>query len=111
MLILNLQGTLARYNHASYNAYLHFLAAGQPRLAYDIAMQDLAIEAAIRNDYPLLRSIFSPFDPRILDDWSFRGKVSSVFPLPMIDWMLTVLHCTKSCIWSMQIVFLSFRFS
>lgn len=41
-----------------------------------MAMRDLAPEAAIRNDFGLLASLFTEKGFENLDNWSFRGQVS-----------------------------------
>ncbi|KAF8609715.1 hypothetical protein BDV93DRAFT_465151 [Ceratobasidium sp. AG-I] len=66
---------LSQYSYQSYQAFEFFVAAGQIKPAYDMAMRDLAPEAAIRNDYALLTSLFSDKGFDGLDDWTFRGKL------------------------------------
>ncbi|KAJ3813268.1 nuclear protein 96-domain-containing protein [Lentinula aff. lateritia] len=65
----------------SYVAYELFLAAGNLNRAHDIAILSLAPDAVIRNDYDLLKEIFSPFVPFSGDSdngrvegWYVRGK-------------------------------------
>jgi len=69
------KASLARYNGNSFEAYECYLEAGRPKLAQNIAMEDLVQGAIVRNDLNLLRSLFSVFDPRDVEDWSFRGKL------------------------------------
>jgi len=38
-------------------------------------MEDLVQGAIVRNDLKLLRSLFGAFEPRDIEDWSFRGKL------------------------------------
>ncbi|KAG9092490.1 hypothetical protein FS749_015685 [Ceratobasidium sp. UAMH 11750] len=66
---------LLQYSHQSYQAFECFIAAGQVKPAYDIAMRDLAPEAAIRNDFGLLTELFTDKGFDKLDDWTFRGKL------------------------------------
>lgn len=39
-------------------------------------MNELAIEAILRDDLDLLGSLFRLFNPNEISDWSYRGKVS-----------------------------------
>jgi len=39
-------------------------------------MNELAIEAILRDDLALLASLFRLFNPNEISDWSYRGKVS-----------------------------------
>ncbi|KAG8725116.1 hypothetical protein FRC09_008459 [Ceratobasidium sp. 395] len=66
---------LLQYLYQSYPAFECFVAAGQVKPAYDMAMRDLAPEAAIRNDYALLTELFTDKGFDGLDDWTFRGKL------------------------------------
>lgn len=70
-----LQAYLAQYQGRVFDAYEHFLKADQQQSAHDIAVNDLALDAVIREDMSLLRALFQPFNPQLVDDWSFRGKV------------------------------------
>lgn len=70
-------------SHPAYVAYELFLAAGNLNRAHDIAVLSLAPDAVIRNDYDLLKELFSPFVPFSGDSdhgrvegWYVRGKVS-----------------------------------
>jgi nuclear pore complex protein Nup98-Nup96 len=54
---------------------LHYLQARQPQLAHYVAMNELAIEAILRDDLALLGSLFRLFNPNEISDWSYRGKV------------------------------------
>jgi hypothetical protein len=47
-------------------------------MAHEVAMNDLAIEAVLRDDKPLLQSLFRPFSPNDIKDWAYRGKVRNV---------------------------------
>ncbi|KAG9123969.1 DNA-directed DNA polymerase gamma mip1 [Ceratobasidium sp. 392] len=66
---------LFQYSYQSYQAFECFVAAGQVKPAYDMAMRDLAPEAAIRNDFALLAELFTDKGFDGLDDWTFRGKL------------------------------------
>ncbi|KAF8830523.1 hypothetical protein HHX47_DHR2000839 [Lentinula edodes] len=68
-------------SHPAYVAYELFLAAGNLNRAHDIAVLSLAPDAVIRNDYDLLKEIFSPFvpfsgdsDQGRVEGWYVRGK-------------------------------------
>lgn len=69
------QASLARYKGRSFEAYELFFEAEQYQQAHDIAMEDLALDAAITSDHSLLLSLFNKFQPQDIADWSFRGKV------------------------------------
>ncbi|KAG8680496.1 hypothetical protein FRC08_016255 [Ceratobasidium sp. 394] len=75
VLLILFQAILLQYSHQSYQAFECFIAAGQVKPAYDIAMRDLAPEAAIRNDFGLLTELFTDKGFDKLDDWTFRGKL------------------------------------
>jgi len=75
------QAYLAQYQGRTFDAYEHFLKADQQRIAHDIAVNELASDAVIRGDLGLLRALFQPFDPVLVDDWTFRGKVSTLIGL------------------------------
>lgn len=81
---------MSQYSYQSYQAFEYFVTAGQIKPAYDMAMRDLAPEAAIRNDYALLTNLFSDKGFDGLDDWTFRGKVSSVSSTDPLFEKLTV---------------------
>ncbi|KAH7345325.1 nuclear protein 96-domain-containing protein [Rhizoctonia solani] len=48
------KAVIFQYTNQSYQAFEFFVAAGQIKPAYDMALRDLAPEAAIRNDFDLL---------------------------------------------------------
>ncbi|KAF9066758.1 nuclear protein 96-domain-containing protein [Rhodocollybia butyracea] len=67
--------------HPAYTAYELFLAAGNLDRAHDIAVLSLAPDAVLRNDYELLKELFSPFIPFSgdpdrgrVEGWYVRGK-------------------------------------
>ncbi|CAE6486531.1 unnamed protein product [Rhizoctonia solani] len=66
---------ISQYTNQSYQAFEFFVAAGQVKPAYDMALRDLAPEAAIRNDFDLLISLFADKGFESLDDWTFRGQL------------------------------------
>ncbi|CAE6428515.1 unnamed protein product [Rhizoctonia solani] len=66
---------ISQYTNQSYQAFEFFVAAGQVKPAYDMALRDLAPEAAIRNDFDLLVSLFTDKGFEGLDDWTFRGQL------------------------------------
>ncbi|KAJ1311780.1 hypothetical protein OPQ81_010246 [Rhizoctonia solani] len=66
---------ISQYINQSYQAFEFFVAAGQVKPAYDMALRDLAPEAAIRNDFDLLTSLFTDKGFENLDDWTFRGQL------------------------------------
>ncbi|KAF8517736.1 nuclear protein 96-domain-containing protein [Hysterangium stoloniferum] len=68
-------GCLAQYEGRTFDAYEHFLKADEQRLAHILAVNDLAPDAVIRDDLALLQGLFQPFNPQVVDDWSFRGKL------------------------------------
>jgi len=61
-------------SHPAYTAYELFLAAGNLDRAHDIAVLSLAPDAVLRNDWVLLKELFSPFVP-FSGDNSDRGRV------------------------------------
>lgn len=63
----------------AYDAYQFYLEAGDQKFACDIVIADLAPDAIIRHDLAVLRELFEPFTPEMVDDWSIRGKVSISF--------------------------------
>lgn len=72
--------------HPAYTAYELFLAAGNLDRAHDIAVLSLAPDAVIRNDWALLKELFSPFVPFSGDNdrgrvegWYVRGKVCDFY--------------------------------
>ncbi|QRV91192.1 nucleoporin [Ceratobasidium sp. AG-Ba] len=73
--IAEAKAVLLQYSNQSYRAFECFVAAGQVKPAYDMAMRDLAPEAAIRNDFDLLTALFTDKGFDGLDDWTFRGKL------------------------------------
>ncbi|CAE7229687.1 unnamed protein product [Rhizoctonia solani] len=69
------KAVISQYTNQSYQAFEFFVAAGQVKPAYDMALRDLAPEAAIRNDFDLLTSLFTEKGFEGLDDWTFRGQL------------------------------------
>ncbi|KEP54149.1 nucleoporin [Rhizoctonia solani 123E] len=69
------KAVISQYTNQSYQAFEYFVAAGQAKPAYDMALRDLAPEAAIRNDFDLLTSLFTDKGFEGLDDWTFRGQL------------------------------------
>ncbi|CAE6383898.1 unnamed protein product [Rhizoctonia solani] len=69
------KAVISQYTNQSYQAFEFFVAAGQVKPAYDMALRDLAPEAAIRNDFNLLGSLFMDKGFEGLDDWTFRGQL------------------------------------
>ncbi|CAE6530170.1 unnamed protein product [Rhizoctonia solani] len=69
------KAVISQYTNQSYQAFEFFVAAGQAKPAYDMALRDLAPEAAIRNDFDLLTSLFTDKGFESLDDWTFRGQL------------------------------------
>ncbi|KAG8759967.1 hypothetical protein FRC11_001141, partial [Ceratobasidium sp. 423] len=69
------KAVISQYTNQSYQAFEFFVAAGQAKPAYDMALRDLAPEAAIRNDFDLLTSLFTDKGFETLDDWTFRGQL------------------------------------
>ncbi|KAJ4000271.1 nuclear protein 96-domain-containing protein [Lentinula boryana] len=68
-------------SYPAYTAYELFLVAGNLDRAHDIAVLSLAPDAVLRNDYELLKELFSPFIPFSSDSdggrvegWYVRGK-------------------------------------
>lgn len=73
--IAEAKAILSQYDRQPFDAYLHYLQARQPQLAHDVAMNELAIEAILRDDLALLGSLFRLFNPSEISDWAYRGKV------------------------------------
>ena len=71
-----LEAILCQYHGKVFDAYKSYIRAGKPQIAHDVALDELAPEAVLRDDYELLKSLFVTFDPNDIKDWSFRGRVS-----------------------------------
>ncbi|KAF5389513.1 hypothetical protein D9757_004196 [Collybiopsis confluens] len=68
-------------SHPPHTAYELFLAAGNLNRAHDIAVLSLAPDAVLRDDFVLLKELFSPFVPHSgdvdrgrVEGWYARGK-------------------------------------
>jgi len=69
------KATLSQYQGHAFKAYEYYLQARLPQQAHDVAMEELACEAILRDDVVLLRALFQLFNPNEVRDWSFRGKL------------------------------------
>jgi len=77
--LMLLEAILCQYHGKVFDAYNSYLLAEKPQMAHDVALDELAQEVILRDDYELLKSLFVTFDPNDIKDWSFRGKVNSSF--------------------------------
>lgn len=69
------QALYAMYQGNVFHAYELYLAAGQHRIAHELAVLELAPDAVIRNDLGVLRSLFDTINGFEVDGWNLRGKV------------------------------------
>jgi hypothetical protein len=77
----SVQGACARYLGRPYEAYRLYIAAHEQKFASEIVIADLVPDAILRLDTGSLKELFMEFNPDRIDDWSVRGKVSSVTEL------------------------------
>ncbi|PVF98109.1 hypothetical protein CPB86DRAFT_785111 [Serendipita vermifera] len=73
--ILSAEAAYARYRGDSYEASRLYLDAREEKFACDLVISDLAPDIIIRADFPLLKQLFSAFNPEKIDDWAVRGKL------------------------------------
>jgi hypothetical protein len=66
----------AKYSGDVWDEALFLLDAGLHDQAHGPVRDDLAAEAVIRSDLPLLRRLLTRFRPEEVSDWQEGGKVS-----------------------------------
>lgn len=70
------KATYAMYEGDVFGAYELYMDAKVHRMAHELAINYLAPEAILREDYQLLQSLFNDIDQTMVDDFFLGGQVS-----------------------------------
>ncbi|KAI6148667.1 nuclear protein 96-domain-containing protein [Pisolithus tinctorius] len=84
----------AVYKGDIFEAYQLYMASGLYQAAHDLAIAELAPEAAIQHDFELLISLFERMSSQTIDGWYLKGKAYMDYARAMIR--LRELHASLS---------------
>lgn len=76
------QATYAMYEGDVFGAYELYMDAKVHRMAHELAINYLAPEAILRDDFQLLQSLFNDIDQTTVEDFFVGGQVSLSANIP-----------------------------